>query len=177
MDVRTDSATVGDPGTGVPGTPSSVLTGHPARLCNLNRFKPMHCLARVFGLGGLAIVLGSVSGVVAASETAPHLDLVKSSPAEDAVLDRAPTEIRLFFSQEPQAAGTSLRLMATDSARVATGDAEPSAEDPTVFAAPVTGAMPDGSYTVVWRAMAKDGHVVRGEFGFTVSSADGANNL
>jgi copper transport protein len=133
----------------------------------------MRCSTRVFGLGGLAIVLGSVSGVVAASETTVHLALEKSSPAEDTVLDRAPTEIRLFFSQAPQAAGTSLRLMAADSTRVSTGDAEPSAEEPAVFAAPVTGDMPDGSYTVVWRAMAKDGHVVRGEFGFAVSSVDG----
>jgi methionine-rich copper-binding protein CopC len=134
----------------------------------------MRCSARVFGLGSLAIVVGSVSGVVAASETGLHLALEKSSPAEDAVLDSAPTEIRLFFSQEPQAAGTSLRLMAADSTRVSTGDPEPSADDTAVFSAPVTGAMPDGSYTVVWRAMAKDGHVVRGEFSFTLVAADGA---
>lgn len=131
----------------------------------------MRCTTRVFGLGGLAILLGSVSGVVAASAANLHLALEKSLPAEDAVLAEAPEEIRLFFSQEPQTAGTSLRLMAADSTRVATGDLKASADDPSVFAAPVTGAMPDGLYTVVWRAMAMDGHVVRGEFSFTVAAA------
>jgi methionine-rich copper-binding protein CopC len=38
-----------------------------------------------------------------------------------------------------------------------------------VFSATVNGKMGTGPYTVMWRAMAADGHVGRGEFGFTVS--------
>jgi methionine-rich copper-binding protein CopC len=36
----------------------------------------------------------------------------------------------------------------------------------------VTGAMRPGAHTVAWRTMSSDGHVVRGEFRFTLASAN-----
>ena len=48
------------------------------------------------------------------------------------------------------------------------GELKPNADDASIFAAPVERTLPDGDYTVSWRTMAADGHVVRGDFGFTV---------
>jgi methionine-rich copper-binding protein CopC len=45
-----------------------------------------------------------------------------------------------------------------------------SADSATVIA-PVKGKMAAGPYTVAWRTMARDGHVARGTFAFTVGPA------
>jgi len=43
--------------------------------------------------------------------------------------------------------------------------------DSSLVIAPVKGKMAAGAYTVVWRTMAKDGHVARGTFTFRVGAA------
>ncbi|HSM07017.1 MAG TPA: copper resistance CopC family protein [Longimicrobiales bacterium] len=98
-----------------------------------------------------------------------HLQLDRSAPEAEATVP-APSEIRLWFSQEPQAAGTSLRLI-RDGAPLEIGDLKPDPEDASVYVVALESPLAAGSYTVAWRAMAADGHVVRGEFPFTVQAA------
>jgi len=127
----------------------------------------MRCVNRLFLVGGFALLVGVLGRSAAASATF-HLALDKSSPSEGAALTEVPSEIRLWFTQEPQAAGTAIRLMASDSTLVPVGDVAVDAGDAKVFSVAVDD-LADGSYSVIWRAMAADGHVVRGEFGFTLS--------
>jgi len=104
-----------------------------------------------------------------ASVPAFHLQLDRSYPAADTTLP-SPTEIRLWFSQVPQATATSLRLIRNGEPVAAVGDLQADASDGKVFAAPLRDTLPAGSYTVSWRTMAADGHVVRGDFDFTVTA-------
>ena len=129
----------------------------------------MRC-ARVrvcFGL--VAVALGASLGV-ARAESPVHLALERSDPNQDQTLSAAPVEVRLWFTQAPQAAATSVRIVAGDESLVESGDPTVDAEDVKVFSVAVGGEMAAGSYTVIWRAMSADGHVVRGEFSFSVSS-------
>jgi methionine-rich copper-binding protein CopC len=98
-----------------------------------------------------------------------HLQLDRSYPAADTTLT-SPAEIRLWFSQVPQASATSLRLIHDGAPVEGVGDLKPDPEDASVFAGPVVGTLADGDYTVSWRTMAADGHVVRGDFSFTVKA-------
>lgn len=98
-----------------------------------------------------------------------HLQLDRSSPEADATVE-SPPEIRLWFSQVPQAEATSLRLIQGNEP-LETGALEPDPDDPSVFAASIPEPLSPGSYTVAWRTMAADGHVVRGDFRFTVRAA------
>jgi hypothetical protein len=97
-----------------------------------------------------------------------HLELKRSAPEAETTVP-APSEIRLWFTQAPQAAGTSLRLI-QNGQPLEIGALMPDPEDATVYAAPVESPLAPGTYTVAWRAMAADGHVVRGEFPFTVQA-------
>ncbi len=108
----------------------------------------------------------------AAHATAFHFYLVKSMPDKEVVLEAAPAEIKLWFSEEAQKAGTSIRLVGPDEALVELADVLRSDEDATLVTAKVTGRIPPGVSKVVWRAMGRDGHIVRGEYTFTVHSAD-----
>ena len=62
-----------------------------------------------------------------------------------------------------------LRVEAED-AGVHVMDAAQDSEDPQVFFIEMHGTLPAGSYTVSWRGMGEDGHVVRDTFEFSVAT-------
>lgn len=95
-----------------------------------------------------------------------HFSLSRSEPAADATVS-PPEQLRLWFTQAPQDNSMSVRLMAGD-ALVETGPAIPDSEDDKVYSVAVARTLEKGGYNIAWRAMAADGHVVRGEIPFTV---------
>ncbi len=103
-----------------------------------------------------------------ASLALEHFDLKQSAPEKDAHVMGSPSEVRLWFTQEPQEGSTSIRLVTSDGTEASTGDVVQDADDATVFSVPVQGKLADGTYTVAWRALGQDGHVVRDSFSFMV---------
>jgi len=95
---------------------------------------------------------------------AMHLRLTKSEPAKDSVVAKAPTEIKLWYSQTPQLRLSRVTLTGPAGA-VTTG---PVVQDSLMLRAPITGVMTPGAYTVSWLTASSDGHPIRGTFGFTV---------
>ncbi len=118
-----------------------------------------------FGLLAVTLLLGAMPADL-------HLRLERAEPAVDGEITAAPDAIRLYFSQEPQIKLTTVKLTDGSGAEVQVGDAMAVGGDGKVVAAAVKGEMKPGKYTVVWRTMAKDGHVVRGEFAFSLRAAD-----
>jgi copper resistance protein C len=98
-----------------------------------------------------------------------HLHLLKSSPEANATVAAAPDSIRLSFSQTPELKVTTVTVTGPGSATVAL--APLASGDSATVVAGVKGKMSAGTYTVAWRTMAKDGHVARGTFAFTVAPA------
>jgi methionine-rich copper-binding protein CopC len=118
----------------------------------------------------VATITAGAAVVLLAAWTSPfHLHLLKSVPAANATVGMAPDSIRLWFSQTPELGVTSVKVTGPGTAVVALA---PLAKgDSSLVVAGVKGKMAAGAYTVVWRTMAKDGHVARGTFGFTVGAA------
>ena len=135
-----------------------------------NHPKTMNHFLRT-GFAALALLLVGTLTLPGSADTRErlHLQLDRSAPEADATVP-APSEIRLWFSQAPQAAGTSLRLI-RDGEPLEIGELKADPEDATVYAVALESPLAPGAYTVAWRAMAADGHVVRGEFPFTVQAA------
>ena len=124
---------------------------------------PAHRPARAAASVVFAIVVLATSAWAAPF----HLHLLKSSPAANTTVTVAPDSIRLSFSQTPELKVTTVTVTGPASASVALAPLA-SADSATVVAA-VKGKMSPGAYTVAWRTMAKDGHVARGTFAFTVA--------
>ncbi|MCY3706074.1 MAG: copper resistance protein CopC [Gammaproteobacteria bacterium] len=118
------------------------------------------------GLGGCALLLMVPGLTGAADHLALHFALSGSEPAAEATVP-PPEELRLWFTQTPQDNSVSVHLMAGD-AVVETGPAIPDSDDDKVYRAATGRTLEEGGYTIVWRGMAADGHVVRGEIPFTV---------
>ncbi|HXV87395.1 MAG TPA: copper resistance CopC family protein [Gemmatimonadales bacterium] len=106
-------------------------------------------------------------GLAAGTALAVHLRLTKSEPASDAVLDQPPAEVRLWFSEKPQAAVSAIRL--SGPAGVAKLAVVQPGPDSMAISARVESRLEPGAYTVSWRTAGRDGHPLRGEFAFTIS--------
>jgi methionine-rich copper-binding protein CopC len=104
---------------------------------------------------------------VAVPAMALHNHLTKSLPAADDVLDHSPTTVRLWFSEKPTPAFSSITV--TDAAENKIPTSKMRATDDTLSViADLQQSLPPGRYQVAWRTAGDDGHAVRGKFSFTV---------
>lgn len=99
------------------------------------------------------------------------MHLKSAYPAADTTLNTAPDAVRLWFSEPADAATARIDVKDAGGAAVATTKPVRGAgkDDPLVVKFSTTPG--NGHYTVEWRAMSKDGHVVSGKYGFTVRIA------
>jgi copper transport protein len=105
------------------------------------------------------------------ARVAAHAQLVASSPGAGAVLDEAPAEVRLIFSEPLEAQYTSLDMVGGGGRTVLTRAGEIDPDDPHALVASLAGlaALEDGVYQVTWRTLsAADGHTAEGSFTFGV---------
>lgn len=109
-----------------------------------------------------------------ATPATAHAVLTDSDPASGEVLDRAPRQVRLTFSEEVTVADDGLRVLDPQGRRVddgaprrARGDAPGTRPG---WAVPLRDGLPRGTYTVAWRAVSADSHPVSGAFTFAVGA-------
>ena len=109
----------------------------------------------------LALVLGSTVALA-------HMKVSKTAPEEGATLTEAPTSVQVWYTQEPDAAVSKMSLQGPS------GDVK-------LFIHPggdkslmgmIEGSIGDGDYVVTWQTAGDDGHIQKGEYKFTVKSAE-----
>lgn len=118
----------------------------------------------------LALALLFIGATAAATPRAFHFELTRSAPADNATVQHV-SEVRLWFSEAPEEKTVSIHVLNAAGDPVHTGNAMPDAEDSSVFSAAVPDGLAPGAYTVSWRGMGDDGHVVRGTFSFDVATS------
>lgn len=103
-----------------------------------------------------------------ASPASAHSSLVRSSPAEGAVLPTAPRSITLEFNEKVSKIAPAV-VLRDDS------DAVISSRAPTiernVIRSTVPGGLGNGSYSIVWRVVSIDGHPIQGVIRFAIGHA------
>jgi methionine-rich copper-binding protein CopC len=104
--------------------------------------------------------------MLCASAAFAHVHLKQSTPAEGAVLQSAPAQIVLTFS-EP-ALVTALSIQQAGKAKQSLGPLPTEAAQTLTVASP---GLTAGSYVVTWRAVSPDKHVMSGTLHFRVGSA------
>ena len=119
----------------------------------------------LLALAGAVILL--LAGAPGASA---HAELQTTSPANGAVLDKAPATVSVQFTEGVQVTPDGLRVLAADGSRVDRGDTALSPSVPNTAAATLRSDLADGTYTVAWRATSSDSHPVHGAFAFTVGA-------
>lgn len=120
---------------------------------------------RALLLAALAVA-GALSPVMAAA----HAVLVRSDPARRAAVTRAPERVRLWFSERLEPAYATLSVWSEAGKQVDAGDAAVDATDPALLSVATPNLGP-GHYTVRFRVLSVDGHVVESSFAFAVRAA------
>jgi methionine-rich copper-binding protein CopC len=114
-----------------------------------------------FGLMLLVLLL-----VVPTSSWA-HAYLVKSSPARRAVLSNAPSRVVLWFNERLEAQFSQLSVWKREGEQVDSGDTQVGPDDPKKLSVGIP-PLPAGAYSVKFRVLSVDGHIVEAEFPFSV---------
>ncbi|MDQ2951180.1 MAG: copper resistance protein CopC/CopD, partial [Chloroflexota bacterium] len=114
-----------------------------------------------------ACVLGGA--VLLGGTATAHANFVRSNPAADARLVKAPTEVRIEFSEPPDPKGSDIEVLDTSGKRYDKGDVGPSG-DPNGLRVSLE-PIPDGGYLVAWTTTsAVDGHTTKGSFAFAIGN-------
>ena len=121
----------------------------------------------IVSIGLLASLVNAPAPALAAQW---HLHMERSAPAADSENNMVHA-VTLWFSEAPQDNSVTLRLIDESGDLVETGTVTRDAEEATAFTTSLNPMLAPGTYTVSWRAMGDDGHVVRGEFVFGVSTS------
>jgi copper resistance protein C len=98
-----------------------------------------------------------------------HFGLVKSVPVDKATVATAP-EVRLWFTEAPEAGSVSIRVLTARNVAVKTGEVAADKTDKKVYATTLPATLPNGAYSVIWRGMGDDGHVLSDTLTFTVAA-------
>ena len=99
-----------------------------------------------------------------------HAYLVKSVPAGRATLFASLAKIQLWFNERLESRYSSASVIDSDGKRVDLDNAQVSSDDPKQLAIGVKQLL-SGRYTVKFRVLSVDGHVVEQSFPFTVREA------
>lgn len=97
-----------------------------------------------------------------------HAFLDRAEPRVGSTVRTAPTQVRVWFTENLEPAFSTLEVWDKEGKRVDAGPAEVSPTSPAMLQVPVK-ALGPGTYRVKWRVLSVDTHVTEGEFTFHVA--------
>ncbi|MFJ4644931.1 copper resistance CopC/CopD family protein [Streptomyces bobili] len=118
----------------------------------------------------LVLLFLAVTGALIAGtgQASAHAALTGSDPAQGTVVDKAPTQVSLTFSEQVSTGADAVRVLDPKGKRVDTG--EPSAVGGTTYSVPLHSGLPDGTYTVTYQVVSADSHPVAGAYTFSIGA-------
>jgi len=97
-----------------------------------------------------------------------HTTLKAASPAADGIAAKAPTEIRLSFSDGVIVKFSSVELKDQAGTKIATGKLATDPKDQKQLVVPLETPLKAGTYSVKWRVLSLDNHRADGGYSFKV---------
>lgn len=116
--------------------------------------------------GWLPLALSAVL-LAAAPAALAHAVLVRSTPPHRAVLGQVPERVDLWFNERLEPAYSTVSVWSGAGRQVDGGDVAVAADDPRRLSVSIR-AREAGLYTVKYRVLSVDGHVVDSSLTFTV---------
>jgi methionine-rich copper-binding protein CopC len=116
----------------------------------------------------LVAVLAAVIALAPASSFS-HSLLVRSQPGQRSTVTRPPERVQMWFSERLEPAYASASVWNEAGKQVDAGDASVDQNDPSLLSVSTPNLGP-GRYTVRFRVLSVDGHIVTSSFTFTVKA-------
>jgi methionine-rich copper-binding protein CopC len=140
-----------------------------SRVMDRKRYQGLIYQSAIFLLITFLTSFGGMSSAFA------HAEIVSSNPASGSVLVEGPESITLSWSEEITTEASQIRVI--DSFGVAqTSELKLSViEDRTTAVLTLSERLPAGNWSITWRVVSADGHLVGGLIPFTVGVLDGGD--
>ena len=120
---------------------------------------------------GVALAVALLAGLLCpASRVGAHASLVRSVPAHRAVLGQMPERVQLWFNERLEPAYSTVSVWNEAGAQVDARDVAVGPDDPRRLSVTVE-TRQSGLYTVKYRVLSVDGHIVDNRFTFTVKAS------
>ncbi|MEV3907669.1 copper resistance CopC/CopD family protein [Streptomyces canus] len=103
-----------------------------------------------------------------AGPASAHAALTGSDPQQGVVVDKAPDQVSLTFSEKVALSNDSLRVLDPKGKAVQQG--KPFEVSGTTYGIKVHSGLPDGTYTVTYQVVSADSHPVAGAYTFSVGA-------
>ena len=117
------------------------------------------------------LAAGLLAGLLGPAPPAgAHASLVRSTPAHRAVLGQMPERVQLWFNERLEPAYSTVSVWNEAGAQVDSGDVTVGPDDPRRLSVTVD-TRQSGLYTVKYRVLSVDGHIVDNRFTFTVRAS------
>ncbi len=116
----------------------------------------------------LLILAAACALLAGAGPASAHAALTGSDPAQGAVVERAPAQVSLTFSESVSLNDDSLRVLDPRGKRV--DDGRPAGTGGTTYSVSLHTGLPDGTYTVTYQVVSADSHPVAGAYTFSVGA-------
>ncbi|MGW4197848.1 copper resistance CopC/CopD family protein [Streptomyces sp. NPDC005004] len=118
----------------------------------------------------LVLLLLAVTAVLfaGAAPASAHAALTGSDPAQGVVVDKAPTQVSLTFSEQVAMGDDSLRVLDPRGKPVQRG--KPANVSGTTYAVQLKSGLAKGTYTVTYQVVSADSHPVAGAYTFSIGA-------
>ncbi|MFI2618879.1 copper resistance CopC/CopD family protein [Streptomyces sp. NPDC018587] len=103
-----------------------------------------------------------------AAPASAHAALTGSDPKQGAVVDEAPAQVKLTFSEKVAMADGSVRVLAPSGKRADTGKTTDLGAN--TYGVKLRKGLSDGTYTVAYQVVSADSHPVAGAFTFSIGA-------
>lgn len=111
----------------------------------------------------------AVLGLIAATvRVEAHAFLVRAEPRVGSKVNKAPSEVRVWFSEPVQAGVSNIKVFDVSGNQVDKKDTHSDRGNRSVLCVSLIPGLTAGSYKVVWRVTSSDTHVTDGNFHFEI---------
>jgi len=116
----------------------------------------------------LPFVVVVLSVIAAAVRVEAHAFLVRAEPRVGSKVNKAPTEVRVWFSETVRAGASSIQVFDVSGKQVDKKDTHSDRSNRAVLCVSLIPALTPGSYKVIWRVTSMDTHLTDGNFHFQI---------
>ena len=115
-----------------------------------------------------SLIFALIAALLTSGIVLAHADVARSNPAANAVLDQAPSQVTIEFTEPVEPRLSRIDVLYDDGTDADNNDTTRNSADPKVLHVSLKDSRV-GTYIVSWRALSEvDGHVTSGSFVFSV---------
>ncbi|MBC9714133.1 copper resistance protein CopC/CopD [Streptomyces sp. TRM66268-LWL] len=121
----------------------------------------------------LLLLFVAVTGALlaGAAPASAHAALTGSDPGQGSVVQQAPDKVTLHFTENVAMSADSVRVLDPKGKRVDKGEIkEVGGAKSASYEKQLVAGLPDGTFTVAWKAVSTDSHPVSGAFSFSIGA-------